>query len=305
MSTPTSTNPGFRFTFLHGVRVRSGTNYLGKLMSCNPHLQSVPPQKTTEEFPLLRVMDGWEKVFLDFQRRYTGPRSDYAFEGFLPHFGKAWLSYLIDNFSLSPGDVFLKDPSVRHLDRFFEVFPDAKLIILVRDGRDNVASSMKAGLAMRKHMTLIQKSKRRLNHLAQRDFLGAARDWSRSVDQILRFDEKSRNSKFSSQYLILRYEDIFREPRRYAAEMFEFMQVPFDDAILDRIQNAEVVGSSFYSAAGQENARKPNWSPTPKTAAFRPVGRWKNWSSLQKRIFKKIGGRQLVSLGYEPDLSWH
>jgi len=32
----------YKFTFLHGVRVRSGTNYLGKFMSCNPHIQLDP-----------------------------------------------------------------------------------------------------------------------------------------------------------------------------------------------------------------------------------------------------------------------
>ena len=115
----------FRFTFLHGVRIRSGTNYLGKVIGCNPHLQLVPPNTTTEEFPVLRVMDSWEKAFAEFLSRYKGSRSDYEFRRFLPHLGSAWLSYLVENFSLQPGHVFLKDPSVRYIDKFFDVFPEA------------------------------------------------------------------------------------------------------------------------------------------------------------------------------------
>ena len=140
---------GYGFTFLLGVRVRSGTNYLAKVMSCNPHIQLVPPGKTTDEFPVLRDMDHWEKGFSAFLHQYKGPRGVYDFKRFLPHFGAAWLRYVIDTFSLRPGHVFLKDPSVRYLGRFFDMFPDARLIVLVRDGRDNVASSVRASLATR------------------------------------------------------------------------------------------------------------------------------------------------------------
>ena len=86
--------------------------------------------------------------------------------------------------------------------------------------------------------------------------------------------------------------------------MFTFMQVPFDDAILRAVENADVVGSSFYSSAQREDAQKPNWTATPKTEAFRPIGRWKGWSSRQKRWFKRVAGSQLISMGYEKDLSW-
>jgi Sulfotransferase family len=284
----------FRFTFLHGVRIRSGTNYLGKVMGCNPHLQLVPPNTTTEEFPVLRVMDSWEKAFAEFLSRYKGSRSDYEFRRFLPHLGSAWLNYLVENFSLQPGHVFLKDPSVRFIDRFFDVFPEAKLILLVRDGRDNVASTVKAGLAVRTHSSLLEQSRKRLNHLMMRDFRAAARDWSLSVDKIDR----------ASQYMIIRYEDVYQNPRLLAERMFTFMQVPFDDAILRAVENADVVGSSFYSSAQREDAQKPNWTATPRTEAFRPIGRWKGWSSRQKRLFKRVAGSQLISMGYEKDPSW-
>jgi hypothetical protein len=40
----------YRFTILHGARVRSGSNYLGSIMGCNPHIQTVPPGRTMYSF---------------------------------------------------------------------------------------------------------------------------------------------------------------------------------------------------------------------------------------------------------------
>jgi hypothetical protein len=185
----------FRFTFLYGVRVRSGTNYLAKVISYNPHVQSVPPTKTTDELPLLQDLDNWESAFEAFVSKYNGKkrhRREFRFDQFLPHLGRSWLTFLVESFALRPGHVFLKDPSVRHIDKFFTIFPDAKLILLVRDGRDNVASSVKAGLARRARRTLSQRTKTRLKHLLFRDFMEAARGWAAGVAEIRRFDEKMK-----------------------------------------------------------------------------------------------------------------
>ena len=293
-----------RFTFLHGVRIRSGTNYIGKVMSCNPHIQLVPPKKTTDEFPLMRDLDSWEKAFSTFVGKFTGPKNFFQFSKFLPYLGSAWLNYVIDTFSLQEGPVFIKDPSVKHIDRFFELFPEAKLLLLLRDGRDNVASTVKAGLAVRASTTAISKAKTRVNHLLRRDFSSAARDWAAGVTRIERFDEQFKSSPFASRYMIVRYEDVFRNPRPMAERIFSFMEVPYDDAILEAVENADVVGSSFYGSSGREDARKPNWTATPKTEAFQPTGRWKRWNAAEKALFNRLAGPQLVRMGYEDNLNW-
>ena len=273
-------------------------------MSCNAHVQLVPPGKTTDEFPLLRTIDSWELAFSQFINHFNGDKTVFQFGRFAPHLGSAWLSYLVETFALQPGHVFIKHPNVRYIERFFELFPAAKLILLVRDGRDNVASTVKGGLAKRTHMSMGKRSKARLNHVLFRDFVSAARDWSSSVMKIQRFDEEFRNSRFTSQYVILRYEDIYQQPKQTAGRIFAFMGVPCDARILDRVANVDVVGSSFYAASGLENAVKPNWTATPRTDAFQPVGRWKRWSPLQKALFKRIAGDQLVQMGYEKDRNW-
>jgi Sulfotransferase family len=295
---------GYQFTFLHGSRVRSGSNYIGKIMGCNPNVQLIPPGKTTDELPLLNNIEAWERAFTDFQNKFKGDRSLYEFRGFLRYLGAAWQRYLIDRFDLKPGPVFLKSSNVKHIDRFFDMFPDAKLILLFRDGRDNVASTVKAGLAERQHHSFRQKLKPRLSHLVLRDFASAARDWSKSVNKILRFDEQHRTSELASRYLILRYEDVYKEPGPMAERIFAFMEAPCDRDILMAVEGADVVGSSFYGKSGKEDAVKPNWTPTKKTEAFQPVGRWKAWNAIKKNMFKRIAGNDLVRMGYEKDLNW-
>ncbi len=167
-----------------------------------------------------------------------------------------------------------------------------------------MASTVRAGLAPRAHKTLVEKAKMRLNNWFHRDFVTAARDWAAAVKRISSFDEEFKKSRFASQYMILRYEDIYQNPRPMAERVFAFMEVPCDGAILDAVENAEVVGSSFYGKSGQEDARKPNWLPTPKTEAFQPLGRWKSWSALQRNLFKRIAGRELIRMGYEKSLDW-
>ncbi len=245
-------------------------------MSCNPHIQLVPAEKDDRRVSARarhgRVGKGLRHVREQVPGRQVGL---FQFSRFLPHFGSAWLAYLIDTFSLQPGHVFLKDPNVNHIDRFFELFPDAKLLLLVRDGRDNVASSVRAAQAKRRSDTLSPPVEVQVNRLLRRDFLSAAtrlvvgRPEDREIRRALPSDSLGRAVPDPAIRRRL------PEPEGVGQRIFAFMEVPCDEAILHAVENADVVGSSFYSASEKEDARKPNWIATPKSEAFQPVGRWK------------------------------
>lgn len=296
----------FTFVFLQGIRIRCGTNYLGKIASYHPDIQFLSG-KTTDELPLLGTLSSHNSEFSNL-RKYLinagGEKSSFEFNTFAEYLGDASLRYLIDKFQLQPGHVFLKDPHVNDIDLFFDFFPRAKLIILIRDGRDNVVSSIKSGLSKRKNLSIRKKIKRQLNHWFLRDFTGNARDWARWARVIQEFEAKFRNTPRASQYMTIRYEDIYQKPRAMSQELFRFMGLDFDEEILSRIENAEVVGSSFYSADQREDASKPNWRPTPKTERFQPIGRWKRWGRFQKQIFKRVAGKELIAFGYETGMDW-
>ena len=93
-------------------------------------------------------------------------------------------------------------------------------------------------------------------------------------------------------------------PGRWPSGSSSSCRFPATPEILDAVENAEVVGSSFYSPSKQEDARKPNWVATPRTEAFQPIGRWKRWNALQKNLFKRIAGEALIRMGYEKGPNW-
>lgn len=294
----------YRFVMLHGIRVRSGTNYFSKLVSCHPDIQLVPPQKTTDEFPFVFTIESWQLAFSRFVQVFNGNKQQFKFDDFAPDLGQAWLSYMIRLFELKPGMVFFKDPRVYHLDNFFLLFPQAKCIILIRDGRDNVASCMKAGLAKREIYSAGQRWKRQINHWLWRDFINHSRDWARSARQIEAFQNNFCHSTYRENIAFFRYEEMFKQPVEQSQRLFDFMELEINDAILKKITNLDVVGSSFYNKNQKEDAQKPNWQPTKKTDAFQPVGRWQHWNAYQKWLFKRLAGQELINFGYETDFSW-
>lgn len=292
------------FVFLQGMRVRTGTNFLTRIVMQHPEVRIVPPEGPTNEFHLMSSLPDWERAYARVARRLFGRHPGPGWPDFERRLGDAWQSLIQEHYGFKSGRIFLKDPHVDGILEFFDLFPGARLILLLRDGRDNVASSMRAGLLVRGSMTLRARARRKLNHWAMRDFVGHARDWARAARLVLDFDAAHRDGERAGRYRMIRYEDVLADPRAEARRIFEFMGLPAPDDVLDRVGNTRVVGSSFYAAPGREDATRRTWTPIEKTPAFRPVGRWRHWGPARKRLFKRLAGRELVELGYAEDQGW-
>lgn len=295
---------GPRFIHLHGLRIRTGTNFLARIMMDHPDVHVVPPEGPTNEFPFLKTLPEWERAFETVRRRLFGRHPSPGWPEFAGRLGRAWEETIADHYGITSGHVFLKDPHVTRIEEFFDVFPRARLILLVRDGRDNVASSVRAGLLVRRSMTRYGILRRRLRHWVMKDFLNHARHWAWSARQVLDFDARHREGDRADQYLIVRYEDMVRDPRETGRRLFGFLGLSSSEDVLDAVERTEVIGSSFFGPSGEEDAARPNWRPTEKTGSFRPVGRWQAWGRVRRSIFKRVAGRELVALGYAEDLEW-
>lgn len=294
----------FNFIFLHGLRVRSGTNYLGRFFSKHPHVQSMPPDKTNNEFPLLYHLPKWRKAFESFNNNSFGSHNLFSFNEFLPYLGQSWLKYIVNKFPYRPGPIFIKAPNVENLEHFFKMFPNAKLILLYRDGRDNVSSCCKGSLSIRRTMSWKKIIKSRINYYSLRSFINFCRQWKSSVLKVLEFDSKFKDSIYKDRYMIIKYEDIVDDPVSWGRKIFSFCELEVNEDILSNLVEIEVMGSSFLSLDGDEKTTKTNWVPIKATDKFKPVGRWKSWSALQKKIFKYIAGKELIKLGYAKDQNW-
>lgn len=297
----------YQVSILIGIHRRSGTNYLSKLMSYHTDIRHIPPNTTSGEIGLMTGMNEWKEAVRIFDQHFVSPgvtKKTIRFEDFAKYLGKSWLDYLVTRFKVPPGYLFLKEPCTLGLENFFDLFPSAKLLLLIRDGRDAAASYMKAALARRRTTTRAHLTIAYLNHFFWRDYILFLKNWATAASRILAFDKQYKDTSQKSRYLILRYEDVYQNTKEKMAEVFSFLGLDYNDSLLNQLTEAEVVGSSFFSPHQKENAKKLNWIPTPKSEHFKPLGRWQEWSSARKAVFKRIAGQSLIDFGYEKDLSW-
>ena len=173
-----------------------------------------------------------------------------------------------------------KTPGAYNSDKFFHLFPDAKLLILVRDGRDAVESAVRSW--------------------PNRSYEYWTKQWTRGARSILSLVQGDRADLRGKSWELVKYEDLVERPEETVRDLLNFLginPINFDWSRLDRLP---VHGSSQYpDENGQVTGRK-----LEKSENFKPVGRWQYWGWLRKRMFKKIAGKELISLGYVLNNHW-
>ena len=126
--------------FVHGILPRSGTNYLWDLLLLHPDCGRAREPVNEDLFldhsdPLIHfigeVRASWDPIWGTFPANIA----DHICAGI----GEGLLSFLWTD---RERRLLTKNPSVRHLDRFFRFFPAGRLVILVRDGRSVAQSAM-------------------------------------------------------------------------------------------------------------------------------------------------------------------
>lgn len=197
----------------------------------------------------------------------TVPPEDYIHHFF--HFQKDKLRprrYLLEK---TPRNVY-------NVDRIRSVFPKARLMVIYRDGRDVVTSD--------KFFT------RDLGGEATFDFAESVQNWRRDMEAHLSHAE--RNPVFA-----VGYEKLLVDGPTVARELFQFLDLPHDDRMLQDILDR----SSFKFYAGRESGQEDRKRFYRKGVA----GDWKNhFTEEDKQVFKDNAGDMLIKLGYERDLSW-
>jgi hypothetical protein len=273
--------------FVVGIMGRVGTNYLARLLVAHPE---VCRPRGHWELPLLDAADEFADFHARFCSRREPGRLDYSFDEFAACFGRGLFDLLVertDGAAASARYLLHKNPATLGLDRFRAFFPDAKVLLLVRDGRDNVNSLLRAaGFGECRWWNL-----RRIAYLFQ-----FSRKWARSARRMLSFLDADDDC------LLVRYEEVHASPETLLTRVAEFAGLDVPAEWLRGSQDLPVTGSGFLSATGDPSAAEPgrtNWAVVPKTRAFQPVGRWRgSWSRLDLLIFDAVAGREMKRLGY-------
>ena len=189
------------------------------------------------------------------------------------------------------------------------LYPDAKLIYIVRDGRDVLISErFRNFVEESKFLTSEDKrimadlqvdsapfSDGRRSIFTEASIRNIAKRW---VDDLHEIDSESKRL-YDGNYISLRYEDLLAKPFPEISRLWNFLSVKdidpaFEKKLLDEMS----------SNPDEEWQSKRNEG----IASFLPKGQAGNWRRLftekDKALFKEVAGEMLVKWGYEKDLSW-
>lgn len=153
------------------------------------------------------------------------------------------------------------------IDVIYRIFPDAKIIHLVRDGRD-VVLSQKSIEWMSSNLTRL------------------ALDWRWKVTIAHKV-----GAALGDNFLELRYEDLVNWPEEMLRKICDFIDEPYDPAMLNYSDHAEDVVPAESLKWHRNSIRPPDASQ---------LGKWKTGLSKADRvIFEQVAGETLELFQYE------
>ncbi len=189
------------------------------------------------------------------------------------------------------------------------VYPDAKLIYIVRDGRDVLISERFRNF-VEESKFLTQEDQRIIADLKvdSTPFSNGARSIfteafirniaKRWVDDLSEIDAEAKKL-YSENYFSVRYEDLLQKPYEEMNSLWKFLGVKKVETSLSDKINAEMKSNPDEQWQAERNE---------SIASFLPKGQAGNWNRLftekDKAIFKEVAGDVLVKWNYEKDLNW-
>ena len=271
-------------------------NYQGHFFTRQPLLKSLVDTPEAEEW-LSRKSNRWNHG-RDLSPLVLRAAADFILERDAAKAGKRIVG------DKSPSST-IHGQAVRDLHA---VYPDAKLVYIVRDGRDVLISERFRNLVEESRF-LKAEDKRILEELrkAQNQFTNGTRSiftenvirrvsagWVKNVQET----ENEGRRLFGENYYSLRYEDVLDRPFEEMQRLWNFLGVRAAQSLEDDIIN------EMISNPDEEWQAKRN----EDIASFLPKGRAGNWQRLftgrDKAVFKEVAGEMLIQWKYEKDSDW-
>ncbi len=272
-------------------------NYQAHFFSRRPFLKSLVNTPEAEEW-LTRKSNRWNEGG-DLSPVILRAAADFVMEREAARDGKRIVG---DKSPLST----IHGQAVRELAA---IYPDAKLIYLVRDGRD-VLISERIRNFVEESKFLSRDDKRILSELRRDQTAFAAGKGSLFSEQFIRRVangwvadvaevEAEGRRLFGDSFLTLRYEDLLEEPFEAMTKVWQFL-------------GAGGGGESLANDVQTEMASNPDeeWQSrrNEDIASFLSKGQSGNWRNLftaaDKALFKQVAGKMLVKWKYEKDSDW-
>lgn len=166
---------------------------------------------------------------------------------------------------------------ILHIEDIFKARPKAKILLILRDGRD-VAVSI-------------------------RNRTG------RLEDGIKRWIEDNREGEAwwdDSRVKVLQYEDLVEHFATKLNSMLQFLELPYSEDCLNfntKLKHPEIGHQKPGSAYGENHLEYRMWQVTQPL--FDGRSRWKKgMNEAEKKMFKERAGEILIRYGYETSMDW-
>lgn len=189
------------------------------------------------------------------------------------------------------------------------VYPDAKLVYIVRDGRDVLVSERFRNFV--EESKFLNREDKRIIADLQKDqtpFTNGTRSiftetfirrvangWVKNLQET----EEEAQRLYGKNYCGLRYEDLLAHPFTEMEKLWKFLGVKRVSKSLEKVIKAELVLNPDEEWQARRNEG---------IASFLPKGQAGNWQKLftekDKSIFKEIAGGLLIRWRYEKDNGW-
>lgn len=321
LPTPVGIEPGMLF---FGANRRSGTTWLAAILNAHPEISC------RNEGWLLTGGNASAENWIDREavRRWRGlaaPSGTYlpflGVEGLERAMLRGMIREVVKQCVLAEGwkDYsrlrWMGDKTTTHyctkVELLHELFPDARFVYMLRDGRDVVVSDM--FLAFRDDevsatwgMTPAQirdVARAREYHFLRRGSPAPlftpdtmryfAGNWVKCVTGGLR-----ARDLYQDRFFEVRYERMVADPEAMVRGLYTWLGAGFDDAFI-----AHVIEQNRFEVFSGGRKRG---QVDPRAEWRRGVsGDWVNYFTEEdKHLFKQIAGGLLVELGYENNLTW-
>ncbi|MDX2163392.1 MAG: sulfotransferase [bacterium] len=251
---------------------RSGTTWMRNIFRAHPQVAAPP------ELALFTIQNGVLGLLHKYHRKNAGFSKVMTRDEMISVIRSVVIT-LYEKF-ITPEHVYFveKTPNqIQWMTVMKEVFPEARFILIMRDGRDVSVSARAAAKgwgaeSMSGYGSSIART---------------AQDWKYNMEVGLAAAEVLKDD-----VLIVRYEEIRHDPFTHYRKMFDFCGIPYDEALLQQI----------HATTDFDLNHKPN------ERAFHRGGRVGDWVThftfLDALIFNWVAGKMLIRTGYEKSRFW-